>query len=185
MGRAIVEELINAGYNVTAFTRGGSLATFPPGVAVEQVDYGSLESLNAALQGQDAVVSAIATVAVGGQTSLINAAIQQGVKRFIPSEFGINTRIVEGTPIGKIVQDKVKTVDYLDEKSKANPRFTWTGVSSGLFFDWVGIHDPATAYECTIKYSYRVSTPAQSDSTRPRKPQPYTIPVTSACRLPI
>ena len=106
---------------------------------MKKVNYASVESLSAALEGQDAVVSAIATVAVGGQTPLIDAAVQQGVKRFIPSEFGINTRIVEGTAIGKILQGKVKTVDYLEEKSKANPSFTWTGVSSGLFFDWVRI----------------------------------------------
>ena len=122
---------------MTAFSRANSSATFPPGVAVKKVDYDSLESLKEALEGQDAVVSAIATVAVGSQNVLIDAAVQAGVKRFLPSEFGLNTRIVEGTAIGKILQGKIKTVDYLDEKSKENPSFTWTGVASGLFLDWV------------------------------------------------
>lgn len=61
-----------------------------------------------------------------------------GVKRFIPSEFGINTRKVQGTTIGKILAGKVAVVDYLAEKARENPGFSWTGLSTGLFFDWVG-----------------------------------------------
>lgn len=164
MGKAIVEELVKAGYNVTAFSRANSSATFPPGVAVRKVDYDSVESLKEALEGQDAVVSAIATVAVGGQNPLIDAAMQAGVKRFIPSEFGLNTRIVEGTAIGKILQGKIKTVDYLDEKSKANPGFTWTGVSSGLFFDWV--RATASIAMSTLTDMFRTGTHVRLDRRR-------------------
>lgn len=124
---------------MTAFTRENSTATFPPDVVVKKVDYQSVESLTAALEGQDAVVSTIATVAVGGQTPLVDAAIAAKVKRFIPSEFGINTRKIDNTGIGAILQTKVKTLDYIIEKSKENPWFTWTGISSGIFFDWVSI----------------------------------------------
>ncbi|RYP09326.1 hypothetical protein DL764_001373 [Monosporascus ibericus] len=136
LGNAVVKELLKAGYKVTVFAREDSTSTFPSEVSVRKVVYGSVESLKPALEGQDAVVSTLATVAVGGQNPLIDAAVEAGVKRFIPSEFGINTRIVEGTAIGQLLQGKIKTVDYLEEKTKANPGFTWTGVSSGLFFDW-------------------------------------------------
>ncbi|RYP66741.1 hypothetical protein DL771_007621 [Monosporascus sp. 5C6A] len=136
LGKAIVKELLKAGYNVTVFTREDSTSTFPSEVSVRRVDYGSVESLKPALEGQDAVVSTLTTVAAGSQKPLVDAAVEAGVKRFIPSEFGINTRIVEGTAIGQLLQGKIKTVDYLEEKSKANSGFTWTGVSSGLFFDW-------------------------------------------------
>ncbi|KAI0179089.1 NAD(P)-binding protein [Hypoxylon sp. FL1284] len=136
MGKEAVRELLKAGFEVTAFAREGSKSEFPAGVAVKRVDYQSVESLTAALEGQDAVVSTIATVAVADQTRLIDAALAAKVKRFIPSEFGVNTRIVEGTNIGRLLQGKVKSVDYLIEKAKENPWFTWTGVSSGLFFDW-------------------------------------------------
>ncbi|KAI0844358.1 NAD(P)-binding protein [Daldinia vernicosa] len=136
LGKEVVQELLKAGFKVTAFAREESTATFPPGVAAKKVNYQSVESLTAALQGQDAVVSTIATVAVGSQVPLVDAAIAAKVKRFIPSEFGINTRIVEGTPIGQILQGKVKTLDYIISKSRENPWFTWTGVSSGIFFDW-------------------------------------------------
>ncbi|KAI1800347.1 NAD(P)-binding protein [Daldinia bambusicola] len=136
LGKEVVRELLKAGFKVTAFAREQSTATFPSEVTVKKVDYQSVESLTAALQGQDAVVSTIATAAVGGQIPLVDAAIAAKVKRFIPSEFGINTRIVEGTSIGKILQGKVKTLEYLIAKSQENPWFSWTGVSSGVFLDW-------------------------------------------------
>jgi hypothetical protein len=63
--------------------------------------------------------------------------VAAGVKRFIPSEFGINTREVRGTPIGKILAGKIAVVDYLEETARKNPSFSWTGLSTGLFFDWV------------------------------------------------
>ncbi|KAI1074835.1 NAD(P)-binding protein [Whalleya microplaca] len=136
VGKDVVQELLSAGFNVTALMREDSASTFPSGVVPKKVNYQSVDSLTSALEGQDAVVSTIATVAVGGQYPLVDAAVAAKVKRFIPSEFGINTRTVKDTAIGKILQGKVKTVDYLQEKSKEHPWFTWTGVSTGLFFDW-------------------------------------------------
>ncbi|KAI0128770.1 hypothetical protein BJ170DRAFT_580512 [Xylariales sp. AK1849] len=136
IGKPIVEELQAAGFKVTALTRESSSSTFPPGVDVKKVDYESVDSLTTALQNQDAVVSAAATVAVGKQYPIIDAAIAAGVKRFIPSEFGINTRTVQHPGLKAILQGKVKALDYIIEKTKENPSFTWTGVSNGLFFDW-------------------------------------------------
>ncbi|KAI1149786.1 hypothetical protein F4825DRAFT_35716 [Nemania diffusa] len=136
LGQATVRELVAAGFAVTALTREGSSSTFPAGVVSKAVDYTSVESLTSALAGQDALVSTIATVAVGGQLPLVDASVAVGVKRFIPSEFGINTRFLGSEPIGTILQGKTKTLDYIHEKSKQNPSFTWTGISTGLFFDW-------------------------------------------------
>ncbi|KAI2622325.1 NAD(P)-binding protein [Hypoxylon sp. NC1633] len=136
LGKEVVLALLEAGFNVTALTREDSTSTFPSNVVSKKVDYQSTESLISALQGQDAVVSTIATAAIGGQTRLVDAAVAVKVKRFIPSEFGVNTRILQGTPIGSILQGKVKTLDYIIEKSEENPDFTWTGISSGIFFDW-------------------------------------------------
>ncbi|KAI5857407.1 NAD(P)-binding protein [Durotheca rogersii] len=135
VGKDVVQELLNAGFSVTALTREGSTSTFPANVVSKKVDYQSVESLTSALDGQDAVVSTIATPAIGSQLALVDAAVAAKVKRFIPSEFGVNTRIIAGTPIGDILQGKIKTVDYLVSKSQENPSFTWTGVSTGLFFD--------------------------------------------------
>ncbi|KAI1638368.1 hypothetical protein F4809DRAFT_600540 [Biscogniauxia mediterranea] len=140
LGKPVVDELVKAGFQVTVFTRENSSATFPAGVNSKKVNYESVDSLKSALEGQDAVVSTIATVAIGGQYPLVDAAVAAKVKRFIPSEFGVNTRILGDLPIGKILQGKIKTLDYIDAKSKENPDFTWTGISTGLFFDWGLLH---------------------------------------------
>jgi hypothetical protein len=122
---------------VTVLTRESSNASLPSGVSVKKVDYKSVESIKPALEGQDAVVSVLGTFASGEQQPLADAAFEAGVKRFIPSEFGINTRRARGTAMGKLIGTKIALVDDLIEKSKKNPSFTWTGISVGLFFDSV------------------------------------------------
>jgi uncharacterized protein YbjT (DUF2867 family) len=67
-------------------TREASTHKFPEEVKVVKVDYTNLESLTKALKGQDALVSAVASVAVPSQRMLIDAAVKAGVKRIIPSE---------------------------------------------------------------------------------------------------
>jgi hypothetical protein len=58
------------------------------------------------------------------------------VKSFIPSEFGIDTRNLEGG-IGKILALKTQTREYLEKVAGERDGFTWTGVATSLFFDWV------------------------------------------------
>lgn len=78
LGRAVVRELVDAGFAVTIFTRENSTSALPAGVVAKEVDYTSVETLRLALQGEDAVVSTIATVAVGGQRPLVDAAVAAG-----------------------------------------------------------------------------------------------------------
>lgn len=140
MGPAIVHELLAAGFSVTGVTREASTNStpkFPDTVPVKSVDYTSFDALKAAFKNQDAVVSVVGAPGVPAQKTAIDAAIAAGVKRFIPSEFGINTREVRGTSIGKILAGKIAIVDYLEEKVKEGVDLTWTGLSTGLFFDWV------------------------------------------------
>jgi hypothetical protein len=143
---------------VTALTRAASTSTFPAAVAVKKVDYGSAESLQDALAGQDAVLSLVASAATGGQKPLVDAAVAAGVKLFIPSEFGINTRAVSGAAIGKILGNKVATADYLAEKAAENPGFTWTGISTGVFFDWVGLYLSLSFFFSAIFLHFYIST---------------------------
>ncbi|KAL2024910.1 hypothetical protein VTK56DRAFT_3609 [Thermocarpiscus australiensis] len=139
LGPAVIRELVSAGFSVTGVTREASTDStpkFPNGVAVKKVDFNSFDALKAAFDGQDAVVSTVGAPGVSAQKVAIDAALAARVKRFIPSEFGINTRKVRGTPIGQILAGKIAIVDYLEEKARENPGFTWTGLSTGLFFDW-------------------------------------------------
>ena len=76
------------------------------------VDYSDKESIKSALAGIDVVISTIASVALGLQAGIAEAAKEVGVKLFIPSEFGGPT---EGATEGLFgtkasVQDQLKAV---------------------------------------------------------------------------
>jgi nucleoside-diphosphate-sugar epimerase len=89
VGSAILKELLKSDlFDVTVLTRDSSISKFPTNVKVAKVDYTDLESISAALAGQDALVSAVGTKAIASQRLLIDAAVSEGVKRIIPSEFG-------------------------------------------------------------------------------------------------
>lgn len=148
LGPTIVRELLSAGFTVTGVTRASSVGTnstpqYPDAVSVKPVDFSSFDSLRDAFAGQDAVVSVVGTPGVAAQRVAVDAAIAAGVKRFIPSEFGLNTRKARDWPAGKILAGKIAIVDYLQEKvkeleaeGKGPEEFSWTGLSTGLFFDW-------------------------------------------------
>lgn len=89
----VVHKLAQAGFQTTVLSRDAShLKDLPAGVAVQQVDYDSDESLQKALQGQDAVVSTVAMSGILNQKRMIDAAIAVGVKYFIPAEYTLSTR---------------------------------------------------------------------------------------------
>ncbi|KAG4440389.1 hypothetical protein IFR05_004129 [Cadophora sp. M221] len=135
LGPAVVKALIDTGFAVTVLTRIESKATFPSEVRVHRTDYDSATSLAEAFAGQDAVVSTIATVALGQQQKIIDAAVKAGVKRFIPSEFGLNTQKVTGN-VAKILGAKLAAQEQLKKAVAENPQFSWTGIATSLFFDW-------------------------------------------------
>lgn len=77
-------------------------------------------------------------MATGEQIRLVDAAVAAKIKRFIPSEYGLNTRTVGvSTKLGKMLGTKIKTVDYLIAKAEELGWFSWTGLGNNLFFDWV------------------------------------------------
>ncbi len=137
MGVPVVKALLESGFDVTAITRPHSTATFPPKFTVKKVDTSSLGALTEVLKGQDAVVSTLATAATGVQKTIIDAAVAAHVKRFIPSEFGYNTREARGTKVGALLKAKIDIIDYLIELSEKHDWFTWTGLSTSTLFDWV------------------------------------------------
>lgn len=84
-------------------------------------------------------MSALATMT---QTTLVDAAIAAGVKRFIPSDFGLNTpnmaAVEEHVPLLYArLKPKKMVLEYLEEKVKLHPEFSWTAIGSGPYFDWV------------------------------------------------
>jgi NmrA-like family len=138
LGSPILEALLNAGHRVTALSRiGGSSSKLKPhpNLVITEVDFTSVDSLTAALHGNQVVVSCLATLAIGSQNPLIDAAVAAKVKRFIPAEFGMDSTNVSCMEL-PVCEPKVATQRYLLQKFEENPGFTYTGIANGLFLDW-------------------------------------------------
>ncbi|TPX45041.1 hypothetical protein SeMB42_g00974 [Synchytrium endobioticum] len=90
LARQVSIELVTAGFKVKVFSRDPD-ASVPDAETVVVRDPTDVTALISKLEGVDAVVSTLAIPAgVGAQTAAIKAAAAAGVKRFIPSEFGID-----------------------------------------------------------------------------------------------
>ncbi|POS69750.1 NmrA-like family protein [Diaporthe helianthi] len=120
LGKPVVQELVAHGFRVTVLSRSEKQDELP-NVELKAVDYDSFESLRQLWQ-----------------QTVLDAAYASGVKRFIPSEFGINTRELQGLKIAQMLSGKIKLVDDLQKKAQENVDFTWTGLSNGLFFHYLG-----------------------------------------------
>ncbi|KAH8808681.1 hypothetical protein F5884DRAFT_673941, partial [Xylogone sp. PMI_703] len=136
IGGPIIDALLHVSFNVTAITRLTSTSQFPPTVAVRRLDLSSKSALVTALQGQDTAVSLLSRYAIESQPLIIDAAIEAGVSRFIPSDFGIDNRAVGDHKLRYQIQRKIKTQDYLSEKASQHQGFSWTGLGVGLLFDY-------------------------------------------------
>ncbi|KAI1802919.1 NAD(P)-binding protein [Daldinia bambusicola] len=133
LGPSVLKQLLEDGFKVTVLTRKGATHTFPPSVTTAEIDYDSPESLEKALSGQDAVVSTVGFDGLLHQTSLVQAAVKVGVKRFIPSEYGgdaENEKVLSLPPFYA-----KKAVTDLLKKEAAAGSITYTLISTGPFLD--------------------------------------------------
>ncbi|KAI9155002.1 Pinoresinol reductase 2 [Paramyrothecium foliicola] len=141
VGKSAIKALTDEGFVVPGMTREQSGAVLPEGVRHIKTDY-SKQSLLSALSGQDAVISTVSSIVVRGalafQKTIIDAAIEAGVKAFIPSEFGMDTSDPSAATHLPFLQDKVEILDYLKSKQKS---ISWTAVVIGGMFDW-GLNIP-------------------------------------------
>ncbi|KAF2194393.1 oxidoreductase CipA-like protein [Zopfia rhizophila CBS 207.26] len=138
LGIPILKALLGADFCVTVLSRtgGNSSRLRPnPNLTIKEVDFNSVESLTPALLGAEVVVSCLTTLAIGGQNPLIDASVAAGVKRFIPAEFGMDSRNPLSVQL-PVCAPKAATQKYLLEKSNSNPGFTYTSIANGLFLDW-------------------------------------------------
>ncbi|KAL8414551.1 hypothetical protein RB594_005693 [Gaeumannomyces avenae] len=141
LGSVVLKHLVDAGFDVTVLSRApGKLPTEHASSAKEVVvDYGSQPSLEAALRGQDAVVSTLSDFGgYAAQKPLVRAAAAAGVSRFIPSEFGANLEnpVIRALPYAI---PKAEVQDLLVREASApgvaNP-MTYTFLFTNVFLDW-------------------------------------------------
>lgn len=136
LGKPVLDALIAAKFTVTVLTREDSSSTFPDGAKVAKVDYNSEESLTAALQGQHALISTLATESISSQDILIKAAIAARVSRIIPSEFGSDT-LLEANKQLPVYFQKIAIQKLLEDGVKdTNGEVTYTFVLNSMFLDW-------------------------------------------------
>ena len=138
LGIPVLEALLSAGHCVTVLSRvggnAGKLAKYA-NLEIREVDFSKAESIRPALEGVTVVVSCLATLAIGSQNALIDAAFDLGVKRFIPAEFGMDSHNLLCAKL-PVCEPKVATQKYLTQKSVQRSDFTWSGIANGLFLDW-------------------------------------------------
>ncbi|KAJ9618868.1 hypothetical protein H2203_008684 [Taxawa tesnikishii (nom. ined.)] len=116
LGPSVVEQLLKAGFHVTAVSRSGSSSTPPSGVSTASADYESIDSLASVFKDQDAVVSVVGSPGLPKQHILVDAAIKAGTSQL------------------PVFQGKVSTRKYLSEKASAG-EITWTALITGPFLD--------------------------------------------------
>ena len=135
LGKHILSALLaDSSFNVTVLSRINSKSVFPSNVKVIKVDYKDNNAIKKALTGQDIVISA-----VGGSDfndnfdhTLIEAAIEAGVKWFIPSEF---TADISHPQFGSI-PFKAPLVETIELLKKHQSRIAHTFITAGAFLDW-------------------------------------------------
>ncbi|KAE8391424.1 hypothetical protein BDV23DRAFT_171610 [Aspergillus alliaceus] len=92
------------------------------------------EDLVKALCGQDAIVNAITSFSVAEQLRFIDAAITAGVKRFVPSEYGLDNNTPEAQELAPVFKEKGLVQTYLREKESSG--LTWTAIACGMWTGW-------------------------------------------------
>jgi len=139
LGPSIVNALLHHKFEVTAVTfnnpedpKYNDLKS--KGVKVVQANIDDKASIVHAFHGIDAVVSTVGGPLFAKQTILIDAAVEAGVKRFIPSEFGVSE--LDPALKGEVfLQPKAETFHHLQELAK-HGKITYTAIATGPFFDW-------------------------------------------------
>ncbi|KAL2832814.1 hypothetical protein BDW59DRAFT_92869 [Aspergillus cavernicola] len=132
VGTRVLSALLDLKFNVTVLTR--SPKPFPAAARVKVVDFTSIQSLSAALAGQDAVIDTTFSPDIETPLRLIDAAAESGVYRFITSDFGLDPDLpgVHDLPVFGRKKASYEAV----KKHAAQNRLTYTLVACGAFLDW-------------------------------------------------
>jgi hypothetical protein len=136
-GGFMVKSLVATGkHKVTAISRPDSTSKMPAGLhAVKHVNYDSRLSIVEALRGQDVLIITVSVMAPPEtQKTLIDAAIEAGVKYIIPNEWGVdhtNKEVARDTILGERIQG---IRDHIVEKSEGKTSFI--GFVCGFWYEF-------------------------------------------------
>ncbi|RMJ04949.1 hypothetical protein CDV36_014383 [Fusarium kuroshium] len=135
LGPPTIKHLLKNGFKVAVLTRDPSTAKLPPGVEVVKADYTSTESLSASLVGRgfDAIVILLSRRAHDASLVTIQAAVDAGIYRAIPSYFGspLDNPEISRMPL---MAAKLPIINDVVAKA-AKGEITYTGINTGMFLD--------------------------------------------------
>jgi putative NADH-flavin reductase len=194
LGSKILVALKNAGFTVTAIQRKESTNVPADGVKSIKVDLTSGSDLIAAFKGQDVVVSATPNPRLATEKIWMEAALNAGVKRIVPSEYSTNLE-TEAAKTLPIVTDKLAIRKYVQDLTSSG-KIDWTSVNNGPFFlswlwlsGWMGpnpktktatVHDDGEAIVCTSSLERiaegvaKALSPEHADDTKNKPIYVYT-----------
>ncbi|RSL69902.1 hypothetical protein CEP53_002027 [Fusarium sp. AF-6] len=135
LGPPTIKHLLKNGFKVAVLTRDPSTATLPPGVEVIKADYTSAESLSTSLVGRgfDAIVILLSRRAHQASLVTMQAAVDAGMYRAIPSYFGspMDNPKISCMPL---MAAKLPIINDVMTKA-AKGEITYTGINTGMFLD--------------------------------------------------
>ncbi|KAI5861226.1 hypothetical protein GGS23DRAFT_598750 [Durotheca rogersii] len=138
VAQEVVDALLAAKkHEITVLSRREASTENPPPAEIrwQVVDYGSKESLAAALRGTHTLLSFVQILSDynhRSQKNLIDAAIAAGVKRFAPSEYGS-----KGTVNMPWWHGKERVREYLKEVNRDEEVLNYTLFQPGLFLNYL------------------------------------------------
>ncbi|KAI2625408.1 NmrA-like family protein [Hypomontagnella submonticulosa] len=142
IGAVLLDEFQkDSSFSVTVLRRVSSKFQPPAGVRVITIpDSYPSDDLVAAFKGQDVIVNCTTTLSVSDQFRMVDAAIAAGVRRYIPSEYGLNNMRPDAQALNAVFHDKGKIQEYLRAKA-ADGSIEWMSVSCGMWLKWSMAHD--------------------------------------------
>ncbi|KAI1406845.1 NmrA-like family protein [Hypoxylon sp. FL1857] len=142
IGTVLLDEFQKeSSFNLTILQRSSSKFRLPTYLKTIIIpDSYPTEDLVAAFKGQDVIINCMTTLSVPDQFRMVDAAIVAGVRRYIPSEFGLNNNKPETRALNVVFHDKGKLQDYLREKA-ADGVIEWMSIACGAWIRWAMAND--------------------------------------------
>ncbi|KAI1184124.1 NmrA-like family protein [Nemania serpens] len=142
IGSIVLEALErDSSFNLTILKRESSKSRLPGHLKVITIaDSYPIEDLTAAFRDQDVVVNCMTTFSVGNQFRMVDAAIAAGVKRYVPSEYGLNNMRPDAQALNSVFGNKGRLQAYLRAKADEG-QIEWMSISCGIWLKWSMKHD--------------------------------------------
>ncbi|KAI1371745.1 hypothetical protein F4677DRAFT_285036 [Hypoxylon crocopeplum] len=142
IGKVLINELQKEpGFTVTILQRATSKFQPPANVKLITIqDSYPTDSLVTAFKGQDAIINCMTTLSVAEQFRMVDAARAAGVRRYVPSEYGLKNARLDAQAPNTVFYDKGKVQEYLQAKA-AEGSIEWMSIACGMWLKWGMAHD--------------------------------------------